>query len=106
MTVLEMDRAVVRKTVEVLIKAGFTLNVDNGGGDYELGAYSDDAEKVIAAMMQTDEESLSVKIPGRGRALVLFVYGNDGHDAICDYSTKLEEDMKPVNDFCKELEAL
>lgn len=36
---------------------------------------------------------------------VRFVYGNDGHDVISDYTTNLESVLEPINAYAESLDA-
>ena len=89
MTPKEMEAAIVRNAVHELLDHGFTLSVDNGGDDYEIDR-STDAEAVIAQLGNTDEDRLLARTGDKIKGWVHFVYGNDGHDVICDMTVSLE----------------
>jgi hypothetical protein len=84
-----MECRIVTKVVRDLLKAGFLLNVYNGGDDneHELPKPSTKANEVLAAMDATDDEYLIVFKADdlkAGFSWVRFVYGNDGYDVVCD----------------------
>jgi hypothetical protein len=85
----EMEAAIVRNAVYELLDHGFLLCVDNGGDEYEISR-SSDGEAVLAEMMATDEERLIAIRADKMFGWVYFVYGNDGHDVICDMTVSLE----------------
>lgn len=85
----EMEERIVHNAVHELLDHGFTLSVDNGGDDYEIDR-SVDAEAVIAELMNTDEDRLLARAGESIKGWVHFVYGNDGHDVICDMTVSLE----------------
>lgn len=89
MTPKEMEAAIVRNAVHELLDHGFTLSVDTGGEDYEIDR-SVDPDAVIAELMNTDEDRLLARAGESIKGWVHFVYGNDGHDVICDMTVSLE----------------
>ncbi len=94
-----VEKKIVRRMVSDLLKAGFALNVDNGGDDMELPKPSTDKKLVLATLFATDDERLFVYKPvecGGYVGWVWFVYGNDGNDVINDYSVNMESHMAGV----------
>ena len=89
MTPKEMEAAIVRNAVHELLDHGFTLAVDDGGDDYAINR-SSDPEAVLEALMNTDEDRLMARAGDTIKGWVHFVYGNDGHDVICDMTVSLE----------------
>jgi hypothetical protein len=89
MNAREMEAAIVRNAVHELLDHGFTLSVDTGGDDYEIDR-SVDPDAVIAELMNTDEDRLLARAGESIKGWVHFVYGNDGHDVICDMTVSLE----------------
>lgn len=84
-----MEAAIVRNAVYELLDHGFTLSVDDGGDDYAINR-SSDPDAVLAALMNTDEDRLMARAGDMIKGWVHFVYGNDGHDVICDMTVSLE----------------
>lgn len=85
----DMEAAIVRNAVHELLDHGFTLAVDDGGDDYAINR-SNDPDLVLEALMNTDEDRLMARTGDTIKGWVHFVYGNDGHDVICDMTVSLE----------------
>lgn len=103
-----IERAIVRKTAQALIAAGWHITIDNGGDDDEDIHCDQNIDKVMAECMATDEEHfLLSKTPGKPSdtyaGVVFFVYGNSGHDVMSNWTTNLEADLKPANDYADQL---
>ena len=96
MNAREMEAAIVRNAVHELLDHGFTLSVDTGGEDYEIDR-SVDPDAVIAELMNTDEDRLLARAGESIKGWVHFVYGNDGHDVICDMTVSLEPYLPETN---------
>lgn len=102
MTVREIDKKIIEKTVDSLLNAGACLSVRD---NLDLGCFlrgSVDRDAIVSAIMDTDESILQSS--GCVRGLVFFVLGNDGFDVINDYSCNLEDVLGPVFAYCDELE--
>ena len=97
----QIEKTIARRVVTDLLAAGYELGV-NDGENVDVH-HSTDQKKILAAMFLTDEDWLLVYEPkekcdpGRynpknttSNYWVRFVYGNDGWDVICDYTTTLE----------------
>lgn len=102
--VQEIEEQIVRSAVRELLDQGYRLSVDNGGEDYEI-EHSADYDAVMAEMMATDDEYLVVSDSATGRIMghVYFVYGNDGHDVIADYSVSVAPLLPETEKLAKEL---
>ena len=93
-----IERRVVTRTVDALLAAGFELNLENGGDDYELPDFTRDHKVFLDALFAADEDRIFARRPGKlGRGWVYCVYGNDGWDVISDYTTSLETVLAPIN---------
>jgi hypothetical protein len=93
---INLEKKIARVIVRDAIRAGYSLNVNNGGDGNELTEPSTDHATVIRAMFQTDQEHLLVYNSSNGKQIgwVFFVYGNDGWDIVNDYTVNLEPIMK------------
>lgn len=98
-----LERRIARTIVEDCLRAGYRLNVNNGGDTDELASPSTDKETILKAMFLTDEEHLRVfrLMADTGEpeqaGWVFFVYGSDGWDVVNDYSVNLEPIMIRAN---------
>lgn len=101
-----MELAVVRKLATDLIAAGLTITVDDG--DDEPVKRSADVPAIMEATFAVDECTLYIHNAAdttrmKPFAWIRIIYGNDGYDAISDYTTNLEEHLKGVNDYAEAL---
>lgn len=107
---ITLECRIVRKTVDAFLKAGYALNVNNGGDDDELEKPTTHKPTILKALREADEDYLKVFAPTdyldawNYKGWVRFVYGNDGWDVISDYTTNLEAALKPVNDYVDTLQ--
>lgn len=93
-----LELQVARKTIATLREAGFDLMADNGEDKPTAG--TDD--HLIESLFACDQGHLLVN--GNGLSgWVFFVFGNDGWDAISDYTTNLEQWIAPVMEFAETL---
>jgi len=111
---VSVEQRIVRKTVDVLLAAGYALATDEG--DHRFYGPSNptrDRQTILDALMEVDDEHLGVftaeEATGHERhvqpfAWVRFVYGNDGYDAISDYTTNLEDVLASVNTYAEQLD--
>lgn len=106
---LALEEKIVEAIVDRLLEVGFELSVDDGGDEMAIERSRDKAA-IMEALINTDEDRLHALVPRGGRmgnlrgGWVLFVYGNDGYDVVCDYTTGLEHRLKPVFDMVDRLE--
>lgn len=84
-----IEKRIVRKLVEDAIAVGYLISVSQGREDFSLRD-SRDADAIMAEVMQCDDDALIFTRNGVDVGDVYLVYGNDGHDVICDYSCLLE----------------
>jgi hypothetical protein len=96
---IRIEQKIARFTVRALLRAGFVLSVYDG--EEITVSQSSDAAAICNAMFTTDEDYLYVYKPGEKVRFgwVRFVYGNDGYDVICDYTTNLDPQMDAVNEY-------
>lgn len=80
-----MERAIIRKLLADLAAAGCKFRLSDGE-EWSTPITTDPAV-VMAELMATDEELLSIWHPLGDVFFVLFVYGNDGYDVIYDTSS-------------------
>jgi len=105
MTRREMEKSIVTRVVNDAIKAGFALNVDNGGDTEELPKPSTSPSEVLAAMFATDDEKLIYYKDGQRFGWAWFVYGNDGHDVLSDHTGNVSDALQGAVDYADYLSA-
>lgn len=102
---IAMEKEIFGRVVDAGVKAGFKLRLHNG--DDWTGPKTDNRKQLKEDCFQTDEDKLFFYKPDQEKGTyygwVYFVYGNDGHDVISDYTTNLESVLKPVNDYADTL---
>jgi hypothetical protein len=98
---IRIEQKIARYTIRILLRAGFVLSVYDG--EEITVSLSSDAAAICNAMSTTDEDYLFVYKPGEEVRFgwVRFVYGNDGYDVICDYTTNLDAQMDDVNKYAE-----
>jgi hypothetical protein len=91
-----VEQKIARYTVKALLAQGYTLSVFDG--EEITVKRSASAVEVCNAMSTTDEDYLYVHRANEQAhqrfGWVRFVYGNDGWDVICDYTTNLDPFME------------
>ena len=95
-----IERRIVTALIDRALAEGYELSVDDGEEQY---AWTRDRDEVIADIMNTDEDRLYLRKDGH-TAWVFLVYGNSGWDVICDYHTRLEALLEPINTLTDNLE--
>lgn len=102
-----IEYAIVRKLIETLLAKGLELSIDHGGESEKIkigDVTADTMEDMFACdeeylFVQTKQGSLDGSPEGSHHGWVKLVYGNDGWDVICDYTTNLEDALKEVNEY-------
>lgn len=91
-----VERRIVKAALDIFLEAGFRISVHDG--EEVTLSKSRVRKDIVKAMFTTDEDSLFLYKPDGGARYgwIHFIYGNDGHDVICDYSCNLEELVEPV----------
>ncbi len=97
MNIEQMQTAIITKTVEDLLNAGFYLAVFDS--EEITTPITKNKDVIIDALQTTDYDFLfCYSAPDSGRqGFVMFVYGNDGYDVISDYTVNLEPALASVN---------
>lgn len=109
---VEIEKRIARKALETMIGAGYYVRVHDG--EEWACSITQNIDQALSAMMATDEDRVFVlrhNTAGEGFGKkyqqvgwVHFVYGNDGFDVICNYSTNLEAHMAGVMAFAESQE--
>lgn len=107
-----VERSIARRVVLDALRAGYSLSVFDG--EEVTLKHSRKPKEILAALFTTDEDHLlfhkvvegepevgsvmlRTNISNVDSGWVRFVYGNDGYDVICDYTTNLEEVLTGAN---------
>lgn len=105
---IAVEQDIVTRVVDVLLAAGYLLQTDIQD-DPRPEVPTKDRDAILAELTEVDDEFLGVWFghPAGGDlrpdAWVRFVYGNDGWDVVCDYTTNLESLLAPVNEYADSL---
>ncbi|HBL6731686.1 TPA: hypothetical protein LSG62_004489 [Serratia liquefaciens] len=97
---LRTEREIAVAAVKGLVQAGYQISVFDG--EEVVNAPSNDADSILGDMFSTDIDQLEVFNAGdhvNRAGWVLFVYGNDGWDVICDHTTNLEGPLKNADEL-------
>lgn len=96
----QLEKRICRKAVRALLDAGYDVGVNDG--EETVIERSTNTRKIYAAMYSTDEDYLLAVDRTSGKAIgwVRLIYGNVA-DVISDYTTNLENVLKPVNDYAE-----
>ena len=97
-----VERRIASCFIKEALKAGYTINLNNGGDTDEI-VDSTSLRAILRAMFATDDEKLHLFKAGKYVGWVYFVYGNDGYDVISDYTCNLEVLMGPVDQLSDKL---
>jgi hypothetical protein len=99
---LKLEMQILRKTVKVLLEAGFSLTVFDGEEDTVKQSTS--FKEIVAALRTTDEDWLYTYRNGQKTSFIYLVYGNDPWEVICDYGVSLDDILKPVFEYGEKIE--
>jgi predicted transcriptional regulator len=99
----DYERQGVEKVVQVLLAAGYSLSVDDGGDELTLINSTDEAA-IMDALMNTAEDTLIARKEGARAGEVTFVYGNAPWEVVADHSGYLNDVLKPATEWLSQLE--
>ena len=94
-----MEALICRKILECSNAAGYTIEIE----EYD-GEKTPDDDSVLKACFNLDEIHMLFHKDGKYVGWVMLVMGNSGHDLISDYTTNLEDFLKPANELSDKLE--
>jgi hypothetical protein len=113
---IAIETRIVRKVIRAGIKAGYHLAVYDGEefhpvmperelmallfnlDDAWLEFYTEPKPKVLGEA----PKAWFARPTTHAKGWVRFVFGNDGWDVICDYTTNLSELLEPIEQYCNE----
>lgn len=100
-----VERAIVRRLVAELMTGGYYIKIQDPdeGTWLECRTLGD----AMPNLQVADEERFNVYTQdGKCAGQMFLVFGNDGWDVICDYSTSLETSIAQTNAFADKLSEL
>lgn len=101
---VEMEKQIALLTVILMLNAGYTVLVDNGGEDneHERIVRAEGASEMLCA--SDHDHLIAVNPVGHRVGWALLVYGNNGHDTLSDYTTNLEPLLTVVHELSDKFE--
>lgn len=95
-----IERLIVKQVVADLLKAGYTISVQDG--EEITLKQSTDRKAIMAALATTGEDRLFVYKPNCKASFVYLIWGN-GCDLIADYGVSLESVLTKANALADKL---
>ena len=96
----DIEKKIVTRTLETLIRAGYEISVYNG--EEIVVKKSIQTEGILEKMFSVDDEQILLYKNGKRVGFVEFIYGNDGWDVIADHSGHLGDVLSPVTEYANE----
>ena len=99
-----IEKGIAKRVVRAAIEAGFTVSLWDGG-EWTVKR-SSKLPEVMRAMFTVDEERLDIRDSEGGFiGHVWFIYGNDGWDALGDYTATetMERLLKDANAYANSM---
>ena len=100
-----IEKGIAKRVVRAAIEAGYTVSLYDGG-EWTVKR-SRKLSEVVGAMFTVDEERLDIRNSEGGLiGNVWFVYGNDGYDAINDYTATetMEKLLRDADEYARHAE--
>ena len=93
---IAIERRICKRLVDVLLDEGYGVGVNDG--EETTVKNSLDAKEIMSAIQTTDEDYILVYKAGKRIGWVRMIWSN-GTEVLTDYTTNLEDVLKPVNDY-------
>jgi hypothetical protein len=94
-----VERYVAKLAIDSLLENGYSLHIDKDDRNEENDVpINNSNENSLDELFATGVDVLHV-VKDKYRGFVLFVAGNEPHYVIADYSSSLENILKPTQDF-------
>lgn len=93
---IAIERKICKRLVDVLLDEGYGVGVNDGEDTTVKNSL--DAREVMNAIQTTDEDYILVYRAGKRIGWVRMIWSN-GTEVLTDYTTNLEDVLKPVNDY-------
>ena len=104
MTIEDMENAIISTAIDAILSASCKISVFDGE-EYPVKR-SSDKDEIVKALRSTGEDTLVIRdSDGVKIGVVYFIYGNDGHDVIADYTALpvIEDMLKPATDLADKI---
>lgn len=98
-----IEKNIVRLIFRHGIKLGYSFRVNDGGAVYP-SAPSNKERELMPLCFSVDEEKLIAYKDGVRAGAIFLVYGNDGFDAVNDYTASLEPILELSNAYAEKCE--
>lgn len=95
------EKKIVKALVKCLLEKGYLLSVRD---DHTILKFSNNAKLIYAATEDLEECVINVYSHEKHEGSIILVFGNNGWDVIANYSSCLEDDIKPTLELAKSLE--
>ncbi len=92
---ISIEKQIIWRVILALLEDGYIIQVNDG--EEICQTPTRDPGTIFVAMRSTDEDYLITNKSGKKTGWVHFIYGNDGHDVINDYTVNLEHIMAPIS---------
>ena len=91
-----IERRIARKIIQSALATGYAVSINDG--EETTVKRSRKLAPCMRALFTTDEDRIYLHHDGNESAFswIYLVYGNDGWDVINDYTTNIENLLKPV----------
>ena len=99
---IAIERKICKRLVDVLLDEGYGVGVNDGEDTTVKNSL--DAREVMNAIQTTDEDYILVYRAGKRIGWVRMIWSN-GTEVLADYTTNLEDVLKPVNDYINLLDS-
>lgn len=97
----QVESLIVRHAIDSLIDHGYRVSTYIDSEMVHWSKPTKDAGEIMALLMQSEVDDVLVSKDGHNVGIVEFVYGNDGWDALANYTanTTLEGALKRTSSF-------
>lgn len=101
---IEIEKKIAKKILAALVAAGYLVRIHDG--EEWAGKRTADDKEAFKQMFSTDDDLIAVYKPDEKEhfAWIQLIYGNCGFDVIHDYTTNLEDLVKPIMDYAETIQ--
>jgi len=102
---IEIEKDIIKMIVTQALARGWQVSVNDG--EEWVVTHATDSKVIMEAVMSTDEDILAFRDKELERVgTILLVYGNSGHDVVCDHSCspQMEAFMEFIFEYASKFE--